>query len=181
MSDAVRYIFKTLIKVPVFIAVAYLIFNIFAFTLTYFKMLGFSYVVMQTATQNNYLPDAERITLQNYLDSISNVYIIDDAKLILSGTEANESTLPANQKRQYGQSVTVGVQCHYKFIWPLQPKEQLQNEGEGFIGMSDNSAFSGFAGSDVLTARREEYEANPKNNIIIKYTVPGLKYYPDLG
>ena len=51
MSDEVKFIFKTLLKVPVIIVVSFLILNIFAFFFIYFKVLGLSYVVMQTAVK----------------------------------------------------------------------------------------------------------------------------------
>lgn len=202
MSDSVKFIFKTLIKVPCIIMVTFFIFNIFAFSFTYFKLLGFSYVVMQTAVENNYIPEAERITLNNYLDNLANTAVIDDAGLILVGRDSTESTVNARTKRQYGSSVTVGVYAHYKPIWPLTPRDQLQNTNETFIGLDDNAQFSGYADKAELERRREDIsnsgyqgiqdtqdqtqmDAGPDstgmfNYIVIKYTVPGLKYYPDL-
>ena len=54
MTDGVKFIFKTLIKVPVYIVAAFGIFNIFAFCFIYFRLLGVSYVVQQTAIENTY-------------------------------------------------------------------------------------------------------------------------------
>ena len=70
MSDGVKFIFKTLLKVPIIILVTYAIFNAFAFSLSYFKILGFSYVAMQTAVENNYLPTQELNTLTTYLTDL---------------------------------------------------------------------------------------------------------------
>ena len=72
MTDSVKFIFKTLIKVPIFIFVAFFILNIFSIAFIYFKMLGLSYVVMQTAVENNYLPDSEVSMILTYLNDISN-------------------------------------------------------------------------------------------------------------
>lgn len=181
MSDSVKFIFKTLTKIPIIIMVFYFVFNIFAFSFTYFRLLGLSYVVMQTAVENNFIPQEELITLQNYLDSISNTGVIDNVGLVLEDPD-NPGIDDATVKRQYGMPVTVGVTAHYKFIWPLTPKDQLKNTDEEFIGYgsNQNSAFSGFADDKTLQDRRLEYEKNENNNINITYTIPGLKYYPDL-
>ena len=53
MAENVKFIFKTLIKVPIIIFVTYFIVNLFAFTVSYFRLLGVSYVVLQTAIENN--------------------------------------------------------------------------------------------------------------------------------
>lgn len=178
MSDSVKFIFKTLIKIPVAIMAAYLVFNAFAFGLTYFKLLGFSYVVMQTAAENNYIPAEQLITLNSYLDGISNTGVVDNVVLVLVDPVTGHD---ASVRTQYGAPVTVGVSAHYKFIWPLTPKDQLQNTSEDFIGYdSSPGAFSGFADEATLEQRRAEIENNTDNNINIIYTVPGLKYYPDL-
>ncbi len=171
MSDSVKFIFKTLIKVPCIIMVSFAIFNAFAFGLTYFKLLGFSYVLMQTAVENNYIPAAEKGTLDSYLQSIASTGVVDNASIVL----------PDNTRKQYGVPVKVGVTAHYRFIWPLTPKDQLNNTSEGFIGYGTGakSSFSGFADGGTLEQRRKAIENNTQNNITIEYTVPGLKYYPD--
>lgn len=172
MSDSVKFIFKTLIKVPCMIIVSFMIFNAFAFGLTYFKILGFSYVLMQTAIENNYIPASEKGTLDNYLQSIANTGVVDNAKIVI----------PDNTRQQYGKPITVGVTAHYRFIWPLTPKDQLNDTSSGFEGYGSNtSAFSGYADDATLEQRRQDIENNTQNNITITYTVPGLKYYPDLA
>jgi len=179
MSDNVKFIFKTLFRVPITIMIAYFIFNIFAFSLTYFKLLGLSYVVMQTAVENNYLPSEELNTINNYLDTVSDTGVINSAYLVLEDPDDSSIDIATN-RRQYGTPVTVGISANYRFILPLTPKEQLQNTDEGFLGM-DSGSFSGFADEAVLEQRRENIASNPNNNINIIYTVPGLKYYPDLN
>lgn len=187
MSDGVKFIFKTLIKIPCIVFAFYFVLNLFAFSLTYFKLLGFSYVVMQVAVENNYIPAAELYTLNNYLDSITDTGVVDNARIILAGDPAEgESPDDASVvKKQYGGIVTVGVGAHYRWIWPLMPKEQTVGN-TGFLGWrdpqtgQDRGEFNGFLGDTALEALREQYAENTYNNIIIKYTVPGLKYYPDL-
>lgn len=83
MTDGVKFIFKTLLKVPIYIVVAFGIFNIFAFCFIYFRMLGVSYVVQQTAIENNYLPKQQVITLMNYIGSISNIEMVDHVGIII--------------------------------------------------------------------------------------------------
>ena len=181
MSDGVKYIFRTIFKVPIIILVVYAIFNVFAFSLTYFRLLGFSYVVMQTAVENNYIPPEEMNTLNKYLQSITDNGVVGDAEIVISNEE-DASILPADRRRQYGSPVTVGVKAQYKFIWPLTPKEQLTNTSGGFIGYGSNTgSFSGYASTSTLEARRKALEDNKNNNINITYTVIGLKYYSDLN
>lgn len=170
MSDSVKFIFKTLIKVPCFIMASFLIFNIFAFSFTYFRLLGFSYLLMQTAVENNYIPPAEENQLKAYLNGITSAYMVDNATITYGDS---------NNRKQYGQPVTVGVSAHYRFIWPLTPREQSTSGNTGFDGLH-GSGYSGTASDSVLAARRQAYENNVKNNINISYTVPGLKYYADM-
>lgn len=187
MSSGVSFIFKTLIKIPCYIMVMYLVFNLFGFTLTYFKLLGFSYTIQQTAVENNYIPEQEKLTLTRYLNDISGTDVVEGARLVLD--DPSQPSIPsATIKRQYGNEVVVGVEATYKFIWPLMPREQLNDEfdptqenGGGFQGMSDTATFSGYADGGTLEARRAEKNNKAKSNIRIVYTVPGLKYYPDLG
>lgn len=181
MTSGVKFIFKTLIKVPVIILASYLVINILAFTFTYVKLLGFSYVVQQVAVENNYIPPEEIITLTNYLATLETDFV-DNIELVLKDEE-NGDILPANEKRQYGMPVTVGVKAHYRFLMPLMPKEQMVDTSVGVVGYAPGQQVgeTSFADSETLDARMEEYAENKDNNIEIKYTVPGLKYYPDLN
>lgn len=181
MADGVKFIFKTLIKIPVIIFVTYAIFNGFAFAVIYFKLLGFSYVVLQTAVENNYIPPQELQAFNKYLKEFDDsIEMVDNVQLVL--TNDSDSKIPAaTQRRQYGQLITVGVSGRFRVVWPLMPREQLQNTSGKFIGYGkgSESGFSGFASSSVLESRRKAYAEN-NNNINITYTVPGLRYYPDL-
>ena len=172
MADNVKFIFKTLLKVPIIIFVIYAVFNVFAFSLSYFKILGFSYVAMQTAVENSYIPEQEMNTLENYLFSLQ-TEMLDSATLLV------DTGGGTNTKVQYGTPITVTVSAHYRFIWPLMPHEQKSN---GVVAEGMNGQTAGRQLTDAeLDQKREEIAANPNNNIVISYTVPGLKYYPDLG
>lgn len=84
MSDSVKFIFKTLTKVPIIIMCAYAVFNIFAFFFIYFRMLGVSYVVMQTAVENNYIPTTEGGTLLDYLEDTDSISMVDTVGLVVA-------------------------------------------------------------------------------------------------
>lgn len=188
MHNEVKFIFKTLIKVPVIIAVAYAIFNLFAFCFIYFKVLGVSYVVMQTAVENNYLPASELIMLYDYVDGFNDIDMVENASIIVA-VENKSSDTPnyiamnnrtdtsptiagvadahdARTRVQYGHTVTVGVTADYVFVWPLDYRT-TQRDADGNLVSADDSG--GYMGQD-----------RTNNNIVIVYDVPGLKYYPDL-
>lgn len=149
MDGGVKFIFKTLIKVPVYIYIAFFAFNIFAFCFVYFKMLGLSYMVQQIAVENNYIPGTgkssdQRGSLGSYIASIdedigmvSNIRIVtkDDKGTIQAGIQSNPAStngysctnvngknsafVKSESKHQYGAQVDIGVQCVYNWVWPL--------------------------------------------------------------
>ena len=173
MTDSVKFIFKTIIKVPCIIAVTYLIFNIFGFTYTCIRVLGIAQVVQQVAVENNYIPSDERSYLESYLTNMdSGTPYIDS--LVLTDVDGNAFT-----RKQYGDTVTVGVKCNYQFIIPLTPKDQLADPNDSFKGV-DGTGTSQYADPGVIESRRNTSKFRPKVNIEFNFTVPGLKYYPDL-
>ena len=200
MSDEVKFIFKTLFKVPVIIFVSFFILNIFAFFFIYFKVLGASYVVMQTAVENNYLPRAELNQLVNYVCDWNSIPMVSNAGIVIDKNEryvdaSNIDTLSysendARRRQQYGGTVTCGARADYVLVWPLSYRETM--EGAGYdsvaaqtgdnVGVNgwDNSSptFNGFKSEDDLQQMREEKQTGI--TISLYYTVPGLKYYPDL-
>lgn len=169
MSDNVKFIFKTLLKVPIIIFVMYFVFNLFVFALTYFRALGVSYVVMQTAVENNYIPEQEMNTLQNYANSLS--------------TEMAPSwrVVGSTVKQQYGKVTTCGVEYTYKVIWPLMPQDQYANEGGQVEGWGGTDTTGGWASENELENRRKDGRHLLEFDIRITYDVPGLKYYADLA
>lgn len=163
MTDSVKFIFKTLIKVPVTIAVSFLIFNIFSWTVSYFKLVGASYTVMQVGMENNYIPANEEALINNYLKSL-------ESEVLTNVKIAGESTY--DKKRQYGKDLTVGVSAKLKFIWPLMHNEQFA------ASTSTESNFGSIKTDSELISALKDKEA--EDNLSITYTVPGLQYYPDL-
>jgi hypothetical protein len=219
MQDGVQFIFKTLIKVPIYIAIAFMCFNIFAFTTIYFKALGFSYVLMQTVVENNYIPTNEAIQLENYVaqnfcvpaggDSYTSPLTgrtatqigsavglgVDDSLMVKNATiEISDG----NQRRQYGATKTISLNLEYEMILPLMPNEQSIDPEEGaVVGYVEMVDVNGVAIANEipdaldtadLVARQNTVRdaANPAGGLVrvpikISYTVPGLKFYPDMA
>lgn len=174
MSDSVKGIFKILIKVPVIIAISYLIFNLFAFSVSYFKLLGVSYSVMQIAMENNYIPDNEIQTITKdpssnpsgkFLQYNYNTNLLSDVKIVCDTSGHEADSLVNNTRKQYGNNINVGVVGTYTWLVPFRRSvEGYKGEAAGKYG---NEGTSG-----ELTRNKTE--------IKIVYNVPGLKYYPDL-
>jgi hypothetical protein len=208
MADSVKFIFMTLIKVPVYIMVAFFIFNLFAFTFIYFKMLGISYVVQQTAIENNYIPTAERDTICDYMaDNLANISMVENVGLCYKEngymdviTRKDGATTPSDgafRKRQYGAKITCGVTCNYVWIWPLDYRTTKSNTNN-VAGYANDNTINPYYQSEANKGRTYDQRAskagnmteymrqNTKptdysdNNIKIIYELPGLKYYPDL-
>ena len=204
MTDSVKFIFKTLIKVPIFIFVAFLILNIFAIAFIYFKMLGLSYVVMQTAVENNYLPDSEVSMILSYLNEMSNgIEMVTDAGIVIEQSSTPTGSgyvVKANgtdyvvvntyaggglsggalTRHQYGREVVCGVYCNYKIIWPLDyrytgNRSAIVNSADGQYTYQDVQGYK--AGAQTHTSYISAFANLP---IAIVYKVPGLKYYPDM-
>lgn len=224
MEGGVKFIFKTLIKVPVYIYAAFLVFNIFAFCFIYFKMLGFSYLVQQTAVENNYLPREHMVSFAEYLTDFDNsIAMVENCNIIISdkydpekstnninnlGLRSTASSggitytarnvkVGALQRRQYGADVTVGVTCNYVWVWPLDYRNtKTDNINTSYSGAAvGNTTLGGYNASDnydhrtqagtgdMITDMRVNDDGTRLSqtpNIVIMYTVPGLKYYPDI-
>ena len=230
MQDGVKFIFKTLIRVPIVIYVAFALLNLFAFCFAYFKMLGVSYVVQQSAVENKYLTTSNLKTIGDYVRSVdaSSVFI-EEANIVVGDSSLKHSTsnltsdgkyttaynyaytsntanttgttfgtmamstkladtkVGALVRKQYGNEVTVGVTYRFRTVWPFDYRRNTtsQKTGVGIGGYSEAARKSNMA-----DRQNRGYSANTKatwttmtlsrNCINIVYTVPGLKYYPDL-
>ena len=204
MSDEVKNIFKILIKVPLIILVAYLVLNAFAFAFVYFKLLGASYAVMQVAIENNYLPDREYQTLEKYVvDFDNNTYFLNNAHVITSSdSDVTHATSGNNTSRkQYGATVVVGVSADYTMIWPLTYTQTIKEDStvsenqrtnknnknieEGSVPGINSGRSLEFKKDDDLKDDRDTAatttDSNGNQMFRFVYTVPGLKYYPDMS
>lgn len=197
----VKGVFKTLLKVPCYIVIGYLVMNIVLFLGYYIKALGLSYAVMQVAVENNYIPESEdkilTSTMMNigsdsqnatveeeeelnisavsnfgiYIDTDSSVGSVEelypDTPVFKPGSRITDTSV--NNRKQYGNTITVGVGYVYTAVLPL-PKS-AEKDGEKVY-------------SDKVNGSANVFEYN--NSIVstpvrITYRVPGLKYYPDLS
>lgn len=177
MTDSLRFIFKTLIKIPFIIMVTYFIANIFFFSLFYFKFTGISYSVMNTGMENNYIPPSELATLKDTVEKIdTDSELIQEAKVI-----------GPNQRSQYGTPITVGVEYKYRWLTPLMPQDTGQRPADLNSGSSivdDSTASEGNVNMSQAEAQRRIDELSNRSlnsPIQIIYKVPGLQYYPDLN
>jgi len=144
--------------------------------------------------------------LETYLyEMTDDVSMLTDVGIILVGRDdgtGDESTLNARYRRQYGEKVTVGVYAKFRPVFPLMPKDQLYNYDANVAEGIDGMITSDIASGDTLEQRRQAAadmydqgvqdrmsqdlrDAGPAdigtiNYIVFKYTVPGLKLYPDL-
>ena len=173
MSDEVKFIFKTLLKVPILITIAYLVLNVVMFSLFYFRVLGYSYVVMETVAENNYIPQKDLDVLSEALDklespdadsagAISNLGIFVDTSGTRQFPKGNVNytvgsnrlvTSSVNNRVQYGRKITTGIVYTYNYILPL-------------VKNGNALQYTGTTGT--------------LNKVPFEYKVPGLKYYPDL-
>ena len=252
MEDGVKFIFKTLLRVPIIIYISFAILNAFAFCFAYFKMLGVSYVVQQAALEDNYLTNDNCESIGNYIRNLdkSSVFI-DEANIIVgvqepgtgSGASYTQPTYQlafdyvantqdvrltsaagnttyasaiaaanpepatkdyagnwnARRKHQYGTLVTVGVTYKFNTIWPFDYRKlTYSGNNTGLLRTSatdDGVRLGGYTEKNMLenmasrqargkvadtTATYESMKLST-NRINIAYTIPGMKYYPDMG
>lgn len=191
MQDDVKFIFKSLIKVPVIIFEVYFVFNIFCLMFIFFKTLGYSYVVMQTVVENNYVPAQEVQSLGNALGELENISFVGDgnAYIVVDGeavTRSNPTGNGKNNRTQYGTVKKCGVTVNYTIQWPLRPDEQTSDYKNGGIGaravdgLNAGQSVSYASGQDMEN-RRNDHWHTVRLPITITYKVPGLQYYPDLN
>lgn len=171
LEDSVKFIFKTLIKVPVIIVVTYIIFNLWVFSFSYLKILGVSYVVCNTAIQNNYIPSTERAQLESYFNSM-------ETNMLTGIRFTANSDIDESDRKQYGEEVVAGVTANFQFIWPLMPYDYYDNKVQGIDETAPAPVILSEAERDAL---RDQLNNNGQGfPITIEYRVPGLRYYADL-
>ena len=178
MSSSLRFIFKTLIKIPFIIMMSYFIANLFFFSLFYFKFLGVSYSVMNTGMENNYIPPNELAILKDTIEKIDNdSELIKDAKIVVNG---------ANSRQQYGKPIVVGVEYRYRWLTPLMPQDIGQRPADLRANGSIVDDSTASEGNMNMSAAEAEARINALSDrslaspIQIIYKVPGLQYYADL-
>lgn len=171
MQDDVKFIFKSLIKVPVIIFEVYFVFNIFCLMFIFFKTLGYSYVVMQTVVENNYVPAQEMASLNDQLAELGNIKFVHSATVVVTEPGSSSTDASYNERTQYGSVKRCGVQVQYEIQWPLRPDQQTDN----------HQAVNGLQGGGGNYTNVGHTYSAPDIPITITYKVPGLQYYPDLN
>lgn len=201
MSDSVKFIFKTLIKVPCIIFAAYFIMNVFFFFFIYFKVLGLSYVVMQEVVENNYITTSQFNQLNAYIQSINNIEMVNNTSIIVGldsaknpvycTTQANgqmikssySATLDESNAKSaltrvnYGQNRVVGIHCDYTLIWPLDYNQtHPETKANGVDGNSKaNSSFNTIMTQYNYNGPEDADDGKVDNKISV--TIPLNIYY----
>lgn len=184
MSDGVKFIFKTLIKVPFIICVSFFIFNIFAFTVSYFRIVGASNTLQQAIMDNNYLVDSDRTTFENYTkllktNCLDNIQIIVDT----DGNDYNPKHYQEhNDRKQYGHVITCGITARFKPIIPLIYTDTLEaGKVKGYGTMESAGVSGGTKSSADLEDLRKDKNEKAEGNITVVTKVVGMQYYSDLA
>lgn len=210
MEGGVKFIFKTLIKIPCIIVVCYFFFNLFSFSLTYFKMMGASYAIMQVSMENNYLPDAELKSLNNYVQQFNSEkrrsqddeYVangkemVTDIKIIVETDDGTDVTLAGynesngtnevtndtnvNKRRQYGKQIAYGLSYTYNWIWPLSFGMFQTNGQTGVAGYGDIKGTTNVRSRAQYIQSQHNNDLEQRGTIKFIHRVPGLQYYSDL-
>lgn len=200
LEDGVKFIFKTLIKVPVIIFVSYLIFNLFSYTVAYFRLYSAAQVVNDVVMENNYIPSNMVQELKTYMDDnvssnllvLSNTSIpgvtVETSKDGASYNNAIDTSGHGTGRVQYGGTAKVTVQGRLIWLNPLtNSKEEYLNNGvSGLDGTTTTTknvtselTARGFNGSSTGIIKRNGVTL--ENNIKFEFTVPCMKYYADIA
>lgn len=205
MEDGVKFIFKTLIKVPIVIFISYLIFNIFSYTVAYFRLYSLSQMINSIVMENNYLPgtdtdpDSLLAQVNSYMDSNVKSSLLVNPQWTIETYDGSGNALN-NGRVQYGNTATVTVQGDLVWLMPL-----LNIKGEyltdGVAGLDGVNGANAVANSNQIVNDRgfnnyydpttgvevNNYNAasigdhGARTTIRFRYTVPCMKYYADIA
>lgn len=181
MSDGVKFIFKTLIKVPFIICVSFFIFNIFAFTVSYFRIVGASNTLQQAIMDNNYLVESDYDTFEGYTEMLK-TKCLDNIQIIVD-TDGNDYDpkhyQEHNDRKQYGHVITCGITARFKPIIPLIYTETLEDGKVKGYGSTETGASGGTKTGTELERLRKEKNKDAEGNITVVTKVVGMQYYSD--
>lgn len=107
----VKKVFSTLLKVPCYIVIGYLVANIIMFGLYYFRALGISYVVMQSAVENNYIPTSELSALNATLSEYNSLTATAESALASGEDLSNVQQRAANEAG--AENINVPLVSHF--------------------------------------------------------------------
>ena len=193
MSGGVKFIFKTLISIPVIVTISYLILNIYGYAVSYFRVTALSYSVMQIVAENNYIPVDELEALAKYANSLE-TGILSDIAIVIGAEDATEEFLlnnvidfdgssntliikgsPNNDKVQYGEVKKAGITAKFNWMNPFKFGKDSDIKVAGYKNTAKGGKY-GIGNADG-NGGQVDYA---KNNMTIVYNVVGLRYYPDL-
>lgn len=195
-ESSVAGIFKILIKIPIVIVISYLIINVYAFSLSYFRILGASYSLQQIVMENNYLPEREANSFEKYLQSLETGFLTNITAVVYTDTDISDASgytgrntdgrildatsfgvvVGNNSRQQYGDTAYVGIVSNFSALWPFR-YDQLIEEG-GVQGYSDATGIHNTRFRDEEDLRNNRLHTTAKIDII--HPVIGLQYYSDL-
>lgn len=181
MSDGVKFIFKTLIKVPFIICVSFFIFNIFAFTVSYFRIVGASNTLQQAIMDNNYLVKSDYDTFEGYTEMLK-TKCLDNIQIIVDtdGNDYPDNYHWKNEREQYGNVITCGITARFKPIIPLIYTETLEDGKVKGYESTETGASGGTKTGAELERLRKEKNEKAEGNITVVTKVVGMQYYSDL-
>lgn len=182
MSDGVKFIFKTLIKVPFIICVSFFIFNIFAFTVSYFRIVGASNTLQQAIMDNNYLVKTDKDTFDTYIKNLKTTCLTDIQLIVdTDGNDYPDNYHWKNEREQYGNVITCGITARFKPIIPLIYTETLENGRVNGYGNGSVNNSGGTKTDAQLQEARENKNKDAGGNITVVTKVVGMQYYSDLA
>ena len=188
MSDDVKFIFKTLIKIPVIVVISYLILNIVMFINFYFKGLGDSYLLMQTVAINNYLPLQEQQNMQSVGENLMNYssdgthsafvdrVVMGYSKLssaksdyqirneIVNAGDLVSIEYPTDAGRTGKYQYGTAIQCYlaYRFIWQM-PLAKDGEQGLSVDGLGNNTDANSRVGGTFYLGNGDTTELGVNN------------------
>lgn len=192
MDDGIKYVFKTLVKIPIIVIVCYFFLNLFTFASAYLRMQGASNTIQRVVMDYNYLTQNDIETLEEYLAGIDErSSYLNNVQLIINTDNAfqqdNPDSYRVNNRQQYGVSVACGVTAKYTPVLPLittygDMLESGEVEGYGNGSATDESSGGGFKDFEAIQAEsdRRLAEVTENNNMTFVNTVIGMQYYSDL-
>ena len=153
MNDEVKFIFKTLIKVPVIIIISYLVFNIMMFINFYFRGLGTSYLIMQEVAINNYIPATDRGSITETARTFENY----DKDAVALGKEAGDKNKSITS--DLIDAVAIGVNNEGNFQTNSQIQDTVRSKANSGNYHSDNLSFfyNGNLAGDGAIGKKVQY------------------------
>jgi len=145
MGDTIRFIFRTLIKIPLIIIAVYLVINVIAFTMSYMRLYTLAQVAVNTAMENNFIPESEFNAIMAHAGGTNAGTFRDGlTNNILNEINVTVTTVPLlygvpytihgnarygighsidvgveDQRVQYGSEITIEVEGSYLWMLPI--------------------------------------------------------------